>query len=272
LESMVKGDRNPDNLLTFKKLINSIGIIRDPGYCFGTIFITKVPGVGLCLLSAGHNFKTILEDVSEQMIMRKLINFAVRFGDIDGNIPDDSVIGELKCGQPWNLKVFFEQFCVGGSIQFNGNRRIFKRNEGQLVTDFKDGFERHSDYCAILLQDNIETRMDELGLAFLDCGTGEQLEHKSSSTVMIIGHPAREEPEGSNKFPRRPSYGLENENNDRTMIACNYDSLPGSSGSPIFGDHYKVKGIHLSGGVNANYMQKISDIKSWIDLGVTPTQ
>ena len=72
LESMVNGDRNPDNLLTFKKLIDSIGIIRDPGYCFGTIFITKVPGVGLCLLSAGHNFKTILEDVSGKMIMKIL--------------------------------------------------------------------------------------------------------------------------------------------------------------------------------------------------------
>ena len=115
--------------------------------------------------------------------------------------------------------------------------------------------------------------MDELGLAFLDCGTGRQLEYKPNSTVMIIGHPAREEPEGSNKFPRRPSYGSEGESDDeRTKIACNYDSLPGNSGSPIFGDHYKVKGIHISGGVNANYMQKITDIKSWIDLGVTLDQ
>ena len=270
LERMINGDRNPDNLLTFKKLINSIGIIRDPGYAFGTIFITRVPEVGLCLLSAGHNFKTILEDITVQMVMGILSNFRVKFGDIDGNIPDDSLAGELKCGEPMNLKIFFEEFCVGGSIQFNGKRIIFKRNEDQLVTEFKVGFEQHSDYCTILLHDKIETRMDELGLAFLDCGTGRQLEHKPGSTVMIIGHPAREEPRGSNKFPRRPSYGLEKDSYaEGTKIACNYDSLPGNSGSPIFGDHYKVKGIHVSGGENVNYMQKITDIKSWIDLGIT---
>ena len=86
---------------------------------------------------------------------------------------------------------------------------------------------------------------------------------------MIIGHPAREEPRGSNKFPRRPSYGLEKESYaEATKIAFNYDSLPGNYGSPIFGDHYKVKGIHVSGGVNANNMQKINDIKSWIGLGL----
>ena len=276
VESMVNGDKNPDNLLVFKKLIRSIGIVRDPSYRCGTIFITKVSGVGLCLLSAGHNFQTILEDFSVQRIMSILNNFRVRFGDIDGNIPDDSPAEELKCGEPMSLKIFFEEFCVGGSIQYKGKRTIFKMKNNQLDTDFQDKLEEDSDYCAILLHDNIEKRLDELGLAFLDCGIGQQLEHKENSPVMIIGYPEREEPKGSNKYPQRPSYGLEKEiSYARTKISCNYDSLPGNSGSPVFGDHYKVKGIHVWGDqlrVGTNYMQKITDIKSWIDLGVKPRQ
>ena len=102
----------------------------------------------------------------------------------------------------------------------------------------------------------------------LECATGQQLTHQKNQCVSIIGHPGHSD---WDEYPRRISYGLEiNETPGSTKIASSYDSLGGNSGSPVFGQHYKVKGIHVLGGrgrKEENYMQKLNDIKKWIDIG-----
>lgn len=278
LERLIQGyqsSKSPKDLLTFKKLIRSIGIIRSPSYAFGTIFLAEVDCMGPCLLSAGHNFKEILNDKSDQQTMGILNNFRARFGDIDGNIPDVSEAGNIKSGEPMSLKVFFQEFCVRGAIQLEGKRKIFKRERDVLVTEFKEfklgEFSAYTDYCAILLDEKIKDRLDELGLDLLECGTGNQLHPKPGCILEIMGHPAVEEPKGSGKYPRRIAYGMEKEEvkGIATLIESDYDSLGGNSGSPVFDENYKVKGIHVRGNQKvenfdvekSNWMQKISDIK-----------
>lgn len=276
LESMVR-NKNPDDLPTFKKLITSTGMIKDPFGGHGTIFLAEVDGVGPCLFSAGHVFKGIINDNEVEQTEEGLQNYKIFFGDIEGNFPD-SPEDKLEKGKPMRLKVFLEEFGIRGSIQFGGARILLKWDNKQLTTDFKDtGLDAKTDYFAILLDKKIKSNLDHLGLDILDCGTGDQLKHKPGEALMIQGYPAHAFPKGSGKYPRRISYGTENSegsiqrliqrfsNSADSAIGCNYDSLPGNSGSPVLGEHYKVKGIHVRGGGKENKMQKITDIKTWIN-------
>ena len=55
--------------------------------------------------------------------------------------------------------------------------------------------------------------------------------------------------------------------NNLTKLSSTYDSLPGNSGSPVFGENYQVKGIHVSGGASVNYMQNLENVEKWIEVG-----
>ena len=275
LESMVTGARKED-LLTFRKLINAIGMIWESDYGCGTIFIADVSKIGVVLLSAGHNFATILTENSSQETLLELSNFSTIFGlaAIDGKIPKNGDEKTFEKGRPMNMQLFFEKFCLYGSIRFDGRRKAFKRiksddkSDIKLITEFTEDLNKDDDYCAILLDPDIKNYFDELGLDTLECGTGQQLINQPNQCVTIIGHPAHPD---WKEYPRRISYGKENkESHGLTKIATTYDSLGGNSGSPVFGQHYKVKGIHVLGGRGRreeNYMQKLNDIKKWIDIG-----
>ena len=264
LELMVR-EKNPDDLPTFKKLVMSTGMIKTPTGGVGTIFLAEVDGEGTCLFSAGHMFKGIINDDDVEQTEEGLYNYKIFFGDIEGNFPG-SPEDKLEKGKPMRLKLFLEEFGIRGSMQLKGERKLLKWENKKLVTDFKDtGFDAMTDYCAILLDTKIKNCLDRLGLDILDCGTKDQLKHKPGGVLMIQGYPGRAIPPGSGKYPRRVSYGTEkNEADNSTTIGCNYDSLPGNSGSPVLGEHYKVKGIHVRGGGKENKMQKITNIKTWI--------
>lgn len=289
LENMVTGAKE-DDLLLFRKVIKSIGLLRNDENGFGTIFIAHVVGQGLCLLSAGHNFMTILNKRSSKETWLKLRKYSVMFSNINGeNWSGNGNEDKLEKGKPMNMELLLKKFCVCGSISFNGNRRTFKRidadkhllsfclptKKSQKVKqkfsfEFKEGAEMkhpldgYVDYCAILLDDGIKEELDALGLDYLECGTGQQLQHANQQCVSILGHPALKD----DTFPFTISYGKEEDmSDDSTKISCKYDSLAGNSGSPVFGQHYKVKGIHVWGKGATNYVQKIEEIKSWIDLG-----
>lgn len=118
-----------------------------------------------------------------------------------------------------------------------------------MVTEFKEfktgEFSAYTDYCAILLDEKIKDRLDELGLDLLECGTGNQLHPKPGCILEIMGHPAVEEPKGSGKYPRRIAYGMEKEEvkGIATLIRSDYDSLGGNSGSPVLMKTTKSKGF-----------------------------
>ena len=264
LEKMVR-EKNPDDLPTFKKLIMSTGMIKTPTGSRGTIFLAEINEVGPCLLSAGHLFKGIINDNDVDKTEEQLQNFQALFGEIEGNFPD-SPGNRLEKGAPMRLKLFLKEFGIRGSIQMGGERKILEWKNKKLMTDFRNtGLDTKTDYFAILLNEKIKDRLETLGLDILNCGTGDQLKHKRGGLLMIQGYPGCEEPKDSKKYPRRISYGTENDEVDNGIrIACNYDSLPGNSGSPVLGEHYKVKGIHVLGNDKENTMQKITDLRNWI--------
>ena len=158
LESMISGAR-PNDLLTFKKLINSIALVRDvPNYFCGTMFIAKVEGLGVCLFGAGHIFESILHGRSTQITFKQLQGFLASFGDIDGNIPNASPEESLVKGKPMNLKLFFDKFVICGSIRYQGKRKVFNRINDEWITDFNSDLEKPIDYFAMLLKSEIENR------------------------------------------------------------------------------------------------------------------
>ena len=265
LESMISGAR-PNDLLTFKKLINSIALVRDvPNYLCGTMFLAKVEGLGVCLFGAGHIFESILHGRSTQITLKQLQSFWASFGDIDGDISNTCPEESLEKGRPMNLKLFFDKFAICGSIRYKGKRKAFNRINDKWITDFKSDLEKPIDYFAMLLKSEIENHLDDLGLEILRVASGSSLKHRLDKVVTIIGHPGHEDWE---KYPRRISYGLEKGVQDSlTKLSSTYDSLPGNSGSPVFGENYQVKGIHVSGGASVNYMQNLEDIEEWIEVG-----
>lgn len=265
LESMISGAR-PNDLLTFKKLINSIALVRDvPNYLCGTIFIAKVEGLGVYLFGAGHIFGSILHGRSTQITLKQLQSFLASLGDIDGDISNPCPEESLEKGRPMNLKLFFDKFAMCGSIRHDGKRKVFNRVNDKWITDFKSDLETSIDYFAMLLKSDIENHLDDLGLEILRVASGNSLKHQLDKVVTIIGHHRHEDWE---KYPRRISYGLEKGvQNNMTKLSSSYDSLPGNSGSPVFGENYQVKGIHVSGGASVNYMQNLENVEKWIEVG-----
>merc|ERR1711902_176216 len=106
------------------------------------MFLAEVNGLGVCLLSAGHNFTAILNRSPAKMTFNILKNFYASFGDIDGNIPEDCQQESLAKGNPMNLKLLVEKFGVYGSTCFAGKRKTFKKVNDGWTTDFNSDLEK----------------------------------------------------------------------------------------------------------------------------------
>merc|ERR1712038_466007 len=248
LESMVSG-ATPDDLLKLNKILYSIALVKTPtGY--GTAFLAKVPDVGICFLTAGHVLKGMLDDAPTNPTLSLLNEYKVWFANIDGNIRlGDVTNSSLEKGKPFNLKKLLEKFNFCGSLRKGSEVKIFKRTPTGIETEYKID-SGTGDYAAFLLSDpNITEELKKLGLDFLECGNGAQLGFEINNVATIIGHPATKT---WTEFPMRISYGKEIGETDDS-IQFNYDSLPGNSGSPVFGKHYRIKAIHVWAG---NYAQK----------------
>ena len=259
---MVSGAK-PDDLLILSKLVNSIALICTPNDEYGTAFLAKVPGVGICMLTAGHNFEALLNEKPTTKTMSLLNKYMVWFANLDGILPDDELTNpELEKGQPMNLKKLLEHFDFHGSVCLGQERKIFKKTATGIETSFDKG-QSNGDYAAFVLNhSNIEEELANLGLNYLECATESELGFDRNNVATIIGHPGHLSWE---KFPTRISYGKEIDETDDT-IRLDYDSLGGNSGSPVFGKSYKIKGIHVRGSKNYNSAQKINNAEKWINV------
>ena len=137
------------------------------------------------------------------------------------------------------------------------------------------------DFCILVLDDKrAEEKLEkEMGLAWLECATGDDLDYKDD-VVSIFGHPQ------VGKAPKRPlrmSYGRE-ENPDSEdkpdSLYFEYDALEGDSGSPVVGrgsekgTSYAVKGIHTGSEgkrFKKNRAQGLKRLSDWISLDPIPT-
>ena len=261
LEKMVSGAKR-DDLLTLNKLVNSIALFCTPNDEYGTVFLAKVPGVGICMLTAGHNFEALLNEKPTVQTMNLLNKYKVWFANLNGILPAEELTNsELEVGKPMNLKKFLERFDFHGSICFGPRRKVFKKTDTGIETSFDKG-QCNGDYAAFILNhSNIEDELANLGLNFLECATGRELGIDRNNVATIIGHPGHH---SWDKFPTRISYGKEIDETDDT-IKLDYDSLGGNSGSPVFGKCYKIKGIHVTGSSNHNSAQKINNVGEWIN-------
>merc|ERR1712038_2035656 len=254
LESMVSG-ATPDDLLKLNKILYSIALVKTPtGY--GTAFLAKVPDVGICFLTAGHVLQGMLNDAPTNPTLSLLNEYKVWFANIDGNLPPGDVTNsELEKGKPFNLKKLLEKFDFCGSLRKGHEVKIFKKTSTGMETEYKIDNDT-GDYAAFLLShSNVKEELKQLGLNYLECATGSQMGFENNTVATIIGHPATQD---WTEFPMRISYGKEIGEKDDS-IQFDYDSLPGSSGSPVFGKHYRIKGIHVRAG---NYAQKKSTISN----------
>jgi len=300
LDKIVKTYVRPDDLLPFKKLIYGVAQVyippnEDGGPFYGTAFLANVPNVGVCLLSAGHNFAELFREVeyddggekktrkmNSDEILEELGKFKVWFGNTDGVLmrrPDDMEPcpwrdqgTTLEGGKPMNLKLFLEKFDFCGSTSYGGERAIFRRGpSGFQAWVENDSNSQGDDYFAMRLCDNIRTKLDEYGLEILECGRGKELENEiggKNRVVALVGHPGYDD---WKNWPLRLSYGKEiDQMKTKTgpFLHFNYDSLGGHSGSPVFGRGYKIKGIHVGAAYGIkNRAYKISKINDCIRLG-----
>jgi hypothetical protein len=261
---MVSGAK-PDDLLILSKLVNSIGLFCTPDDAYGTVFLAKVPDVGICMLTAGHNFDALLNEKPTPQTMKLLSKYTVWFANLDGIFPDDETTNsELEKGKPMNLKKLLERFDFYGSICCKQKRKVFKKTSTGMETSF-DKVQGEGDYAAFVLNySNVDQELADLGLNFLDCATESELRHEPNHVAAIIGHPGHY---SWKTYPTRLSYGKEVDETKDT-IKLDYDSLGGNSGSPVFGKGYRVKGIHVagSGSSNNNIAQKINNVEQWINI------
>jgi len=262
LEVILRHDVNHNDILPFRKLIYGIALVGTPD-SNGTAFLADVPDLGTCLLSSGHNFGSLFK-APDNKIMDELNKVTAWFGNSDGIIPDRNPSDKLEKGKPMNLRLFLEKFGCYGSSCFDGKRLVFRKRSNVIETTSEDIEDEQKDYFAILLKDEIKDKVDELGIDILNCGHGQDIKYKEGSVATLVGHPGHEE---WKSMPLCLSYGKEIGEN-RTFLHFNYDSLPGNSGSPVFGRGYKVKGIHTSGlRGKRNSAHKITDVADWINLG-----
>ena len=259
---MVSGAK-PDDLLILSKLVNSIGLFCTPHDEYGTVFLAKVPGVGICMLTAGHNFEALLNKKPTAQTMKLLSKYTVWFANLDGIFPDDAMNNsELEKGKPMNLKKLLERFDFHGSICYDQKRKVFRKTSTGMETSF-DIVQDHGDYAAFILNhSNAEEELAALGLNFLECATGTALKFGRNNVATIIGHPGHD---SWDTYPTRISYGKEVGETEDT-IKLDYDSLGGNSGSPVFGKGYRIKGIHVAGSTNHNSAQKIHNVEQWINI------
>ena len=254
---------NHNDILQVRKLIYGIALVSTPDGC-GTAFLADVPDLGVCLLSVGHNFESLFKE-PENNVMNALNNFMVWFGNFDGVIPDDGEPSDkLEKGKPMNLRLFLEKFGRCGSSCLDGNRLVFRKSSNVVKTTREEIEDEQQDYFAMLLGDEIRHMVDELGIDILNCGHAQDIKYKKGSVATLVGHPGHKDW----KFmPLRLGYGKEI-GETRSYLHFNYDSLPGNSGSPVFGRGYKVKGIH-QGGLRGkrNQAHKITNVVDWINLG-----
>ena len=257
---------NENDMLTFGKLINGIALLCIPNDYYGTAFIADVPEVGACLMSAGHNFESLLENMSTDKTMAELGRFKIWFGNVEGEFPNDEQTNELKKGKAMNLKLFLETLGCCGSISYRGKRVTFKYGPNGIETKYQRHSNTEEDYCAIWLSSVNKEMLSKYGLDLLQCGDRQQIKHQSGSVATLVGHPGHQG--WTTAWPRRLGYGKEVGETDESL-QFDYDSLGGNSGSPVFGRGYRVKGIHVRGSNigRKNYAQKIDKIKDWINLG-----
>jgi len=223
LETIVKNYVRPDDILPFNKLIYGVALVCIPGNCFGTAFLADVPNVGVCLLSVGHNFDSLFEEVEYDdggkmksrkkninEIIQELDKYKIWFGNTHGDLPPDVQSTTLEKGKPMNLKLFLEKFNFCGSTCLSGERVIFKRGQSGFQTWVEeDSNAQGDDYFAILLDDNIRNNLDRYGIDLLECGEGKELENElglKNVVVAIVGHPGHDD---WVKYPMRLSYGKE---------------------------------------------------------------
>merc|ERR1712136_267871 len=139
----------------------------------GTAFLADVKGLGICFLSAGHNFDS-LEEVEPDEILKHLNDFKVWFGNYKGKSFEKVKVTDLKEGTPWRLMALLDKFGVRGAIQHDSMRVIFKAGKGGMQpeklgnpAEAENWGKRlesivRDDYCVFLLNDKIKEELDNL--------------------------------------------------------------------------------------------------------------
>ena len=84
--------------------------------------------------------------------------------------------------------------------------------------------------------DLIKKKLEKMGLAWLQCGNGEYLNHKPGDVVSIYGYPGKEATKNGRRL-LRPSCGKEMPppGGASGFLFYDNDTLPGNSGSPVIG-------------------------------------
>ena len=266
---MNRNDASEDDMLAFQNLIYGVALLCIPDNYYGTAFLAEVPGVGTCLLSAGHNFDSLLSNRSNDDVLQELDKYKIWFGNVRGDLPSDTQSStQLTKDTPMNLKSFLHVFGCTGSISYDGKTLIFKERPNKIRTEFQESENKNienKDYCAIFLKNADKQLLKKYGLEPLQCGDRNNIQHECGCIVTIVGHPGHK---GWKTWPQRLGYGKEVGTTSQTL-QFKYDSLGGNSGSPVFGRGYKVKAIHIAGSSAGpkNIAQKIDNIIHWINLG-----
>ena len=179
---------------------------------------------------------------------------------MNGDVTGEEAIQKLT------LAEFNTKFDTKGSIACGGKLRVL--NQDQEIRE--ERIDRDMDFCVLTLHraDN-EQELMGMGLSWLECGDGDYLDPRKGEVVSIYGHPEiQEEP----TRPLRLSYGKEKESSTADSLIFDYDSLEGSSGSPVVGrgsisgTNYAVKGIHVgSVGNRRSKKNRAQGLKKIID-------
>ena len=227
------------------------------GAAKATGFLVKLPTDEIAFMTAGHVLDEVISGVTS------FDKYEVFFGNIAGE--ENAVNAERAGAKCFTLGDFDQIFKLRGSIANNGQRLIIPKTKGAETVH------RDWDFCVLVLDDaDTEVKLKDMGLDWLTCGEGGYLDFKKGNLVSIVGHPGDFAREGALKErrPLRMSVGKERKKKKGPsapdLLYYDYDTLGGSSGSPVFGRGcYNVKGIHVAGESSVNIAQGLKSL-SWM--------
>ena len=281
-------------IIKFETILGAVCMIE--GASRATGFLVKLPNGKFAFMTAGHVFNEETDKEAPRLLKTKSFrDYKLFFGNIDGD-------KNGAAAKRFTLGEFDDKFTLRGSIAVDGERLIIpgtapaekvhrdwdfgvlvlenatgsklqemelkwlECGEGDYLNAKQDGMVTIIGHPGGKAREGEKKEKRPLRLSF-----GKEIKPSLSSTTannLDLFHPEKERgkrpPRLSPEIKVKPSpYSKTADNPDR--IYYDYDSLGGSSGSPVIGRGcYAVKGIHVAGGKEGNIAQGLKSLLTWM--------